>query len=242
MHSGLLDRIPGVVHGFSTRRGERNDFTLGPMSSSNPIIPMNRARFVSAIGAAGWPLLKLRQVHSGIVVDMEDTQAAVDAVDGDAAVTSLRGALLGVQTADCVPILLAELDGTCVAAIHAGWRGTASRIAGLTVERLSSKFSVNPDNLIAAIGPHIGVCCYEVGPEVVGAISEETAVERRPEWTKPHLNLAAANRQQLLSAGLSAERIESTSLCTRCRADLFYSYRGEGERAGRMLSVIGIAP
>ncbi len=147
-----------------------------------------------------------------------------------------------MQTADCVPILIADFAGTCVAAIHAGWRGTAARITQLTVARMVEKFAVRPQDLSAAIGPHIGVCCYEVGPDVVAAIPEKEAFERRPDWLKPHLNLAAANRQQLLSAGLSAEQIETTTLCTQCRADLFFSYRREGERAGRMLSVIGIAP
>jgi YfiH family protein len=242
LHSEALDRIPGIVHGFSTRRAERNDFSLGPLSSPNPIIPINRARFLGAIGAPGWPILKLVQVHSGIVRDMDDTRAAGDAVEGDASVTSIHGALLGVQTADCVPILIADSSGSCVAAIHAGWRGTAARITAKTVARLIEKFDVRADDLTAAIGPHIGVCCYEVGPEVVDAINEPSAFEQRSDWAKPHLNLAAANRQQLLSVGLSADRIEATSLCTQCRSDLFFSYRREGERAGRMLSVIGIVP
>ena len=122
LQSAALARIPGVVHAFSTRRGERNDFTLGPPSSPNPMVQMNRVRFLAAIGAAGWPILKLKQVHSGIVVDMDDTSAAGEAVEGDGAVTSLRDVALGVQTADCVPILIADSEGKAVAAIHAGWR------------------------------------------------------------------------------------------------------------------------
>src|SRR5215510_1044135 len=96
LHSELLDAVPGIVHAFSTRRGERNDFSLGPVSSPDPMIQINRARFLAAIGAAGWPILKLRQVHSGTVRDMDDTSAAGDAFEGDAAITSLQGALLGV--------------------------------------------------------------------------------------------------------------------------------------------------
>src|SRR5262245_19300032 len=126
LHSDALDGIRGIVHGFSTRRAERNDFTLGPLSSPNPIIPMNRARFLAAIGAPGWPLMKLKQVHSNVICDMDDTSAAGEAVEGDAAVTSVRGALLGVQTADCVPLLIGDSQGACVAAVHAGWRGTVS--------------------------------------------------------------------------------------------------------------------
>lgn len=242
LQSEPLNKIAGIVHAFSTRRAERSDFTMGPLSSPNPIIPMNRARFQAVIGAPGWPILKLRQVHSGIVRDMDDTTAAGDPVEGDASVTSLPGALLGVQTADCVPILIADSAGSCVAAIHAGWRGSAAGITALTVTRLINRFQVKAEDLVAAIGPHIGVCCYEVGPEVVAAIKEPSAIERRSEWTKPHLNLLAANRQQLLEAGLLGQHIDVTSLCTRCRPDLLFSYRREGDRTGRLLSVIGIKP
>ena len=242
LHSELLDRVPGIVHAFSTRRSERDDFTLGPLSSPNPIIQINRARFLAAIGAAGWPILKLHQVHSGIVRVMDDTMAAGKAVEGDASITNLSGALLGVQTADCIPILIAEKDARAVSAVHAGWRGTAARISEQTVVQLRERFALDPDNLLASIGPSIGVCCYEVGEEVVQGIGDPTAIERRPEWPKPHLNLAVANRNQLLKAGLRADQIEVTALCTRCRADMFFSYRRDGEQAGRLLAVIGITP
>lgn len=235
VHSELLDRIPGIVHAFSTRRAERNDFTLGPASSPNPMVQINRARFLAAIEAPGWPILKLKQVHSGIVVDMSDTSAAGDPVEGDASVTGLKGVMLGVQTADCVPILIADLNARSVAAIHAGWRGTAARVAEATVARF------DPNSVAVAIGPHIGVCCYEIGEEVAAAIADPDAIERRPERMKPHLNLAAANLKQLLAAGVPETQIEISSLCTQCRGDLFYSYRREGNKAGRMLSVIGIA-
>jgi polyphenol oxidase len=240
--SDVLSAIPGVVHAFSTRRAERNDFTLGPATSANPMIQINRTRFGAAIGAAGWPVLKLKQVHSGIVREMQDTMAAGDALEGDAAVTAVRGALLSVQTADCVPILIADLDGRCVGAVHAGWRGTAARIAEKTVEALRQHFKVQPKTLAAAIGPHIGVCCCEVGEEVVDAIDDAAAFERRPEWAKPHLNLAVANFNQLVACGLSPARIDVTALCTKCRADLFFSYRREGRNFGRLLSVIGMQP
>ena len=242
IHSGALGRISGIVHAFSTRRGERNDFSLGPPNSPNPMVQMNRARFVAAIGAPGWPILKLNQVHSGIVADMDDTAAAGEAVDGDAAVTSLQGAILAIQTADCVPILIADSNARAVAAVHAGWRGTAAHIAEFAVTRLREKFQVDPGDLAAAIGPHIGVCCYEVGEEVVEAIADPDAVERRPGWAKPHLHLAHANRRQLENAGLEPGRIEVSALCTRCREDLFHSFRRDGKRTGFMLSVIGILP
>jgi YfiH family protein len=242
IHSEALGRIAGTLHAFSTRRGDRPDLTLGPYSSPNPMVQINRFRFLAAIGAPGWPIMKLKQVHSGIVVDIDDTWAANDAVEGDAAITNLKGVMLGVQTADCVPMLVSEVHGKAVAAIHAGWRGAAARIAETTILRLCDKFSINPKDLTASIGPHIGVCCYEVGNDVVETMADPAVFELKPEWPKPHLNLAAANRQQLLAAGLAEQSIETSSLCTRCRSDLFHSYRRDGKNMGHMLSVIGIAP
>jgi len=241
LHSESLDRISGLVHAFSTRRGERNDFSLGPANSPNPMVQMNRARFTAAMGAAGWPIIKLKQVHSNIVVDVNDTSAAGDAVEGDAAITNLPGVILGVQTADCVPILIADREARSVAAVHAGWRGTAARISEATVERLVERFEIDPKNLIAVIGPHIGACCYEVGEDVAAQI-DATAIVRMPEFSKPHIDLAAANRAQLVESGIPESQIETSSLCTKCRDDLFHSYRRDGKAMGHLLSAIGIAP
>src|SRR5499427_8985424 len=149
IHSEALDRILGVVHAFFTRCAERSDFSLGPVNFLNPIVQINRARFTAAIGGAGWPIIKLKQVHSGIVVDIGDTSAASEAVEGDAAVTGLAGVMVGVQTADCVPILIVHRERRAVAAIHAGWRGTAAGIAQATVMRLVQKFGVAVNDFVA---------------------------------------------------------------------------------------------
>jgi hypothetical protein len=242
LQSETLNRTPGLLHAFSTRRAERNDFSLGPADSPNPMIHMNRARFLAAIDAPGWPIIKLRQIHSATVVDVDDTSAAGEAVSGDAAVTSLRGVILAVQTADCAPIIVADTKGRAVAAIHAGWRGTVSGIALSAVARLIEKFQIEPASLRAVIGPHIGVCCYEVGDDVVQAINDPSVIETRKDWAKPHLNLAAANRKQLLTAGIPEGEIEISSLCTKCRPDLFHSYRRDGGRMGHLLSVAGLVP
>jgi YfiH family protein len=242
LSSTALGSIPGIVHGFSTRRADHSEFTLGPTGSENPAIQINRARFLAATEMSGWPVLKLKQVHSDIVRDMKDTWASNEPLEGDAAITQLRGATLGVQTADCVPILLADRHGTAVAAIHAGWRGIASQIAAKSVARLVKDYGVAVTDLVAVIGPHNAVCCYEVGEEVVEAIDDPASIERKPEWLKPHLNQALANQRQLLDTGIPEDQIVVSNLCTQCRSDLFYSYRREGKRAGRMLSVIGILP
>jgi YfiH family protein len=242
LYSQALEGIPGVVHAFSTRRAEHNAFTLGPAGSDNPAIQMNRARFLSAAGMAGWPVLKLRQVHSAVVHAMADTGAANTPMEGDAAVTGLRGAALGVQSADCTPILLADKGGRAVGAVHAGWRGTAARVAFNTVLRMTREYGIEPSALVAVIGPHNAVCCYEVGDDVVAAVGDPAVFEHRPGQAKPHFNQALANQKQLIAAGVPESQIFVSTLCTHCREDLFYSYRREGESTGRLLAVIGIAP
>lgn len=237
-----LSAVPGIVHGFSTRRAEHNAFTLGPSSSDNPAIQMNRARFLDAVGMTGWPLLKLKQVHSNIVQDLRDTWAASQPVEGDAAITAVKGAVLGIQTADCVPILIAHREARVVGAVHAGWRGTAGRIAEIAVKQMIDAYGVLAVDLTAVIGPHNAVCCYEVGDEVVAAVNAPAAILRKPEWSKPHLNQALANKQQLMDSGIPETQIFVSQMCTQCRSDLFYSYRRDGDRTGRMLSVIGIIP
>jgi YfiH family protein len=242
LHSSALDAIAGVAHAFSTRRAEHTELTLGPTSSDNPMIPINRSRFLAAAGVPGWPVLKLKQIHSNIVQDMTDTWSSNEPLEGDAAVTAVRGAVLGIQTADCVPILIADRESRVVAAVHAGWRGTAARIVQRTIDRIQSQYSIPAAQLTAAIGPHNAVCCYEVGEEVVEAINDPEVFLRRPEWAKPHFDQASANKKQLLEAGVHENQITVSNLCTQCRADLFFSYRREGRHAGRMLSIIGLAP
>src|SRR5262245_61581924 len=107
---------------------------------------------------------------------------------------------------------------------------------------MREKFRIQPNSLRAAIGPHIGVCCYEVGEDVVQAIGNPDFFETPSEGQKPHLNLAAANRRQLMDSGIPEEFIETSSLCTKCRADLFHSYRRDGKRMGHLLAVAGLAP
>ena len=210
--------------------------------SPNPMVQINRAQFMAAMGAPGWPIIKLQQSIPARSLDIDDTSAASEPVEGDAVITSIPGIMLGILTADCVPILIADAEGRAVGAAHAGWRGTAARIAETAVWRLIEKFRIEPQKLTAAIGPHIGPCCYEIGEEVASEISDDAAIVRRADWAKPHLDLAGANRRQLLRAGIPEEQIEASSLCTKCREDLFHSYRRDGKRMGHMLSVIGITP
>ena len=178
LHSEVLDRIPRIVHAFSTRRGDRNDFTLGPPSSPNPIVQMNRARFVASIGAPGWPIIKLNQVHSGTVCDIDDTSAAGEAVEGDAAITALQGVILSIQTADCVPILVADSEARAVAAIHAGWRGTAAHIAETTVLRLMEKCGVDGKSLAVVTSEPARVTLWDISSrQKIGAFQHTNSSE-----------------------------------------------------------------
>jgi YfiH family protein len=236
LRSPALEAVPGIVHAFSTRRGRGGDVTLASSA------PDARSRFLAAAGMPSWPLCRIRQVHSNIVHVVGDNAFANAAPEGDAEVTSLRGVALGVVTADCVPILIAAEDGSAVASIHAGWRGTSSGVARHTVDEMVRSLGVSPESLIAAIGPHIGVCCMEVGEELSECFQDPGLFERRAEWPRPHLDLAAANRAQLEASGLRPSSIHASGLCTRCRDDLFHSYRRDGAASGRMLAVIGIEP
>lgn len=175
-------------------------------------------------------LATVRQIHSARVVDAAGGIGCLG--EGDALMDNSAGTLLGIKTADCFPILLVDPKRRAVAAVHAGWRGTAQRIAAETVEAMVRRFGSTPDFLHAAMGPGIGKCCFEVGPEV--ALELAGVDERR------HIDLEAINRQQLIESGLSPKRIYSAGLCTVCNPRDFFSYRRDREHAGRMLSVVGL--
>ncbi len=172
-------------------------------------------------------MASLKQIHSGIVLRADRASGCVG--EADALVTNDPCVTLSIRTADCLPILIADRRTGAVAAVHAGWRGTVAGIAGATVARLSRDFGSRPKDLVAAIGPGIGVCCYEVGEEVAVQLGEAKA---------GRVNLAEHNRRQLERAGVASMCIDIISLCTFCDADRFWSYRREREQAGRMISFV----
>lgn len=223
----------------------------------------NRTKFQAALGAEKLPLIVLKQIHSAVVWPFASHPK--EACKGDASLTKTPGLLLGIQTADCVPILLVDPKKRVIAAVHAGWRGTLARILEKTVGELHAHFQSNTSDLLAAIGPSIGPCCYEVGAGLVTQFSSQfadaheyfdeprTGEEPNPlQWLNMmppghqpppknvHLDLGKANRSQLLAAGLREKNIFSSALCTACHPDLFFSYRKQGPRSGRMLSAIAI--
>ncbi len=171
-------------------------------------------------------MASLRQIHSNRVLIAERPGCAGG---GDALITQTPGLALSIRTADCFPILLADPRAGVVAAIHAGWRGTAAGIVQETVRRMRAQFGTDAADLFAAIGPGIGACCYEVGDEVARRFGLRG---------KGKIDLAEANRAQLIECGVKAGRIKSIGRCTFCEPGIFFSYRREGEKAGRMVSFI----
>lgn len=180
-------------------------------------------------------LAGLKQVHSDVIFTAEE--AGVCGA-GDALVTSREGLAVSIRTADCYPVLLADPRNRAVAAIHAGWRGTAARIVQKTIQRMSAEFGTRAHEVHAAVGPGIGVCCYEVGPEVACQFGDAVLTRH----IRAHLNLATENRKQLEAAGVPLQNIEALDICTFCDAERFFSYRREKETAGRMTSFVRIRP
>ena len=178
--------------------------------------------------------VSLLQIHSDRVVDangLSDREA-----EGDALITDALRKSIGVRTADCVPMLLLDSENRGVAAVHAGWRGTAAEIVKRTVEKMRQSFGSRSENIFAAVGPCIRPCCYEVGAEVFSkfsAIFPEMECER-----SCSLDLAEANRRQLNAVGVSDDQIFDSGLCTACDPVHFYSYRLDPQNPGRMMSAI----
>jgi polyphenol oxidase len=173
-------------------------------------------------------MASLEQVHSSICV-RADTAGCLG--EGDALITNQAGLSVSIRTADCYSILLADPATRSVAAIHAGWRGTAAGAVRETVARMHREFGTRAEDLHAAIGPGIGACCYEVGAEVAREFGYGGAGK---------IDLAAANRRQLLDAGVPFERIHALNLCTYCDAARFHSFRRDKSAAGRMISYIRV--
>ncbi len=280
-----LARQTWLVHGFSTRpggeselpaHGDRRKVTekvlnLGFMDwDTRERVLGNRSKFFRAIGAGKMRAVTLLQIHSDVAHRVNSPKPACpeESPRGDALITCERGVLLVVQTADCIPILLADTKRRAVAAVHAGWRGTLSCIAEKTLGRMRMEFGTRPDDVIAALGPGIGKCCYEVGPAV--AVEFQARFPNAREWfdgpfdalasdedpnplpwltmmppghqpppPRVHLDLTAANRAILAAAGVPPARIFSSGYCTSCRADLLFSYRRE-RFTGRQMAAIGI--
>lgn len=223
-----LDRFSTVKHFVTCGNSAATDINLRSEGGA-----ANRQRLAQSVGFEIGRLVTGEQTHSlniAVVTDADAGRGSVD-IDSripctDALITNCKGICLMVLTADCVPVLLYDPATHSAAAIHAGWRGTANGIVGLTVEKMSHEFGTNPSNLVAAIGPCIAACCFEVGEDVTEHFSRwPEAVLRRSNWPKPHIDLVLANRLQLEQAGVLSQNIETSGHCTKCGPYGLFSHR-----------------
>ncbi len=275
----LVD-LPWLIHGFSTRLGGtsraygKGDLNLGfTKDDTKAAVARNRALFLRELTgdpakrqSAFGQLVTLRQIHSDIIHCVASVPD--EPLVGDGLLTANPGLLLAIQTADCLPVILADAKRRAIGIFHAGWRGTVQRIVEKGVGEMQHWFGSKPRDLKAAIGPGVHGCCYNVGEEVrdkfQSQFSYAASLFREVKDSDPvrekypllflnarapghgelppklFLDLVEANRRQLFSAGVPRKAIEASSLCTSCRTDLLFSYRAEKGKTGRMMAVAGI--
>ncbi len=245
----------GFINAFSTRLGGVSQLPESALNlayfkgDQKENVAENRRRFLTAIEAPQAEIITARQSHSTERFSVEfKEQAHGPQPECDAMITRLTDVLLAIQTADCLPVLIADTKTRSVAAIHAGWRGTAGRITERTIADLMQTMGVNPRTSIAALGPAACARCYEVGEDVIERYRKEFGYWSKlftnfKEGGKAHLDIRAANVQQLAFCGFTEDRIHVAPHCTMHQNDLFFSYRREGggqpSKVGRLLSVIG---
>lgn len=277
LSSKNLGKLSWLVHAFSTREGGvsrvygGNALNLGfTKLDSRAAVERNRRLFLSELGAAKkrtiWPLVALRQIHSDLIHRVDGLPD--EPLAGDGLVTNTPELVVAVQTADCLPIILVDRKRKAVGAFHAGWRGTVKRIAEKGVGEMRRHFDSDPRDLIAAIGPGIQSCCYEVGEEVRTKFEAQFAyadtlfrevkdsdpvrekypllflTARAPGHSdlpvRLFLDLVEANRHQLLDAGLPAKNIDVVGICTACHPELLFSHRAEKGNTGRMMAAVAV--
>ncbi len=278
LRAPALAQLPWLIHGFSTRQGGVSTcyggraLNLGlTQRDTRGNVERNRELFLDTTGARNeddnlWPLVHLKQIHSSLVQRVK--AAPQEPLAGDGLITDVPGLLLAIKTADCVPVLVADVKRRAVGAFHAGWRGTVARVVEKGIGEMRRQFGSLPRDLRAAIGPSIRRCCYQVGAEVRAEFDSQFCYadelfeevfdanaihvrypllflnQRAPGHgdlgPEIHLDLAEANRRQLVDSGLREEHVSVMHGCTACDTTRFFSHRAQFGRTGRMMAVIGI--
>jgi len=277
LRSGKLGKLAWLVHAFSTRHGGVSRAYGGKAlnlgftpQDSRAAVERNRELFLEELGVATgrktWALISLRQIHSDLIYRVDGVPE--EPLAGDGMITDTPGLLLAVQTADCLPVVLTDRKRRAVGVFHAGWRGTVKRIVEKGVGEMRKHFKSDPRDLVAAIGPGIQACCYEVGEEVRTKFEAQFAyasslfrevkesdpvrekypllflTARAPGHSelpvKLFLDLVEANRRQLQDAGVPAKNIDASALCTACHKEMLFSFRADKGVTGRMMGAAGI--
>lgn len=264
VHFPGLAAFPGLVHAVSTRRGGVSD---GPFASLNlgwtvgderENVEANYRRLAASLGLPREHLTTTWQVHGNIIVRVGAADRGSMIAKADGIITDQPDLPLTQRYADCTPVLVYDPQRHAIGLVHAGWRGAVAGVTSALVQAMAQAFDSDPARLVAVVGPAIGPCCYEVGPEVVAAVQGALADSaglliwpgdraggrpapaarsaEAPHNDRPHFDLWQANRRQLAQAGV--QQIEVAGVCTRCRRDTYFSHRGDGGRTGRFAAVM----
>ncbi|RKG92996.1 peptidoglycan editing factor PgeF [Corallococcus sp. CA053C] len=242
----LTSALLPVPHGFTTRAGGVSE---GPYASLNlrfsigderSRVEENHRRLAQAAGAKLGALCRVSQVHGDVVLEARgapDDELRPTLGEADALWTEEEGTWVAVGTADCVPVLLVDPEGRRVAAVHSGWKGTELEISARTVEALAARGS-RPERLLAAVGPCIQACCYEVSPELGDRFRARFGPDVVREGVKPHLDLPRAVKASLVKAGLKPTHVDVLQACTACERERFFSHRRDAGLTGRHLNFV----
>ena len=242
-NGGVSGSTPETEHFYSL------NLQFNPQKDTHINVAQNHRIVASSQGFNADDIMSLWQIHSDKIIVVDKTIAEnrlyYKLGEADALITNVKGVLLSVRVADCVPILLYDSINGVVGAIHAGWRGTFMQIGAKTVKHMNYFYGTNPVNIKAAIGAAIGVCCYEVDKNFhkhfykeYGKIIDAFFLLKHGE--KPYCNLTEMNKSFLIKAGVPEQNIEVSNLCTMCNPGLFYSHRRSGEKRGTMAALIGM--
>ena len=253
LESSLLSECDFLTHAFCTRRGGVSEgeydslnisFKEGDLESK---VLQNWHRLAMAFAIPLEHFITLNQVHGDnifIIKPFGEYYSSSEALNYDAIVTSRTNLAVCIKTADCVPVFIVDRVKKIIAVVHAGWKGTALEITTKVVRLLQEKYGSSPLDILTAIGPSIGQCCFEVDTPTANAFFEQKNNEaflfpgaRPNKWM---LDLAEANRRQILNCGIPEANIDVSDLCTSCRQDLFFSHRGSGGITGRQVNFMMI--
>jgi YfiH family protein len=240
IRSEIFHRYPELLFAMSTRKGGVSPEPLGMnlsfhVGDERENVIKNRELFFGKMGVLSEDLTFTQQIH-GDTVTLVQTPGQYEQCD--ALVTNRQGMYLTISVADCVPIFLFDPVAKAVAAVHAGWRGSKADIVTRALTTMHAAFASQAENVVAFIGPSAGVCCYEIGEDLLSQFDQQY-IRKSPQG-KTFLNLKSFNKDRLLTAGLREQHVEVSAYCTICTPEIFHSFRRDGAQSGRMLGVIGL--
>ena len=241
-----FESLPWLRHGFSTRWSGDERITDSATLNTTNSINENLRLMVSALGLKNTEIVSLNQIHSNRVHAVKsDGSFEMENYEGDGLITNIENVALAIKTADCFPVLIVDPIHKAICAVHSGWRGTLSRVLPGAIEEMVGQYRSDPARLMAAIGPGIRECCFEVGEEVARLFKEAypgvSTARPHPDVPGKYLvDIGGVLRTQLAQSGVPPKNHYDSGMCTCCNTREFFSWRAEGAAAGRMISVIAL--